>query len=63
MPLPNPKPKEEKDIFLSRCINDNVMKDEFPDGKQRFVICLKIYVHLFKYIFIVYIFYKLLGDG
>ena len=41
MPLPNPKPKETKDDFLSRCVTDNVMRKEFPDGKQRFVVCLQ----------------------
>ena len=41
MPLPNPKQNEDKDIFLSRCVTDNVMRKEFPDGKQRFVVCLQ----------------------
>jgi len=41
MPLSTPKPKEDKDTFLSRCITDTIMKDEFPNGKQRFVVCLQ----------------------
>ena len=43
MPLPNPKPQENKDEFLSRCIKDDTMRSEFPDGKQRFVVCLQQY--------------------
>ena len=41
MPLSKPTPKEDKDTFLSRCVTDNVMRKEFPDGKQRFVVCLQ----------------------
>ena len=41
MPIPTPKLKEDKDIFLSRCIQDTTMQTEFPDGKQRFVVCLQ----------------------
>jgi len=41
MPLPNPKPTEKKDDFLSRCVTSEIMRKEFPDGKQRFVICLQ----------------------
>ena len=43
MPLPNPKPRENKDKFLSRCVTSDIMRDEFPDGKQRFVVCLQQY--------------------
>tara|TARA_B100000497_G_scaffold1935_1_gene2288 strand:+ start:97 stop:240 length:144 start_codon:yes stop_codon:yes gene_type:complete len=41
MPLAKPNLKEDKDTFLSRCIRDTTMKSEFPDGKQRFVVCLQ----------------------
>lgn len=43
MPLPKPKSNEDKDEFLSRCITDSTMRSEFPDGKQRFVVCLQQY--------------------
>ena len=41
MPLSKPKPNEDKDTFLSRCIRDTTMQTEFPEGKQRFVVCLQ----------------------
>jgi hypothetical protein len=41
MPLSKPKPNENKDEFLSRCITDEVMREEFPQGKSRFVVCLR----------------------
>lgn len=41
MPIPTPKPNEDKDLFLSRCITDETMREEFPQGKRRFVVCLK----------------------
>ena len=43
MPLPKPRLKEDKDTFLSRCITDSTMRSEFPDDKQRFVVCLQQY--------------------
>ncbi len=41
MPLKTPNLKENKDEFLSRCIRDTTMQNEFPEGKQRFVVCLQ----------------------
>jgi hypothetical protein len=41
MPLSKPKPNEDKDTFLSRCIRDTTMQNEFPEGKQRFIVCLQ----------------------
>ena len=41
MPLSKPKPNEDKDTFLSRCIRDTTMQNESSDGKQRFVVCLQ----------------------
>lgn len=41
MPIPSPRLDENKDTFLSRCIRDTTMQNEFPDGKQRFVVCLQ----------------------
>jgi len=41
MPIPTPNKDENQEQFLHRCITDNVMRSEFPDGKQRFVVCLQ----------------------
>ena len=38
MPLPKPKPKEEKIEFMARCMG--ALK-EFKDLKQRYAVCLK----------------------
>ena len=40
MPIPNRKKGEEKQAFVSRCMGDEVMKKEYPDGKQRVAICI-----------------------
>jgi len=39
MPLPEPKPNENQDEFIERCMGDETMKDEFPDDKQRLAVC------------------------
>ena len=39
MPIPNPKGSEAKKKFVTRCMGDNVMTKEFPDGKQRAAVC------------------------
>ena len=39
MPLPERTPKEKKDEFINRCINDSKMKAEYPDAKQRAAVC------------------------
>ncbi len=64
MPLSTPKPKEDKDTFLSRCIRDTTMQSEFPDGKQRFVVCLQqwetkqiVYIYRQSYFHCDYIFF------
>jgi hypothetical protein len=38
MPLSKPTPVEDKEIFLSRCMDE--MNNEFPDRKQRYAVCL-----------------------
>jgi len=40
MPIPNPKGNENKQSFVSRCMEDSVMKKEYPDEKQRVAVCL-----------------------
>jgi signal peptide peptidase SppA len=39
MPIPKPGPTEDEDTFLSRCMGDETMLDDWPDEDQRFAIC------------------------
>lgn len=39
MPIPNPRQDETHDDFISRCMADDVMNDEYPDEDQRYSIC------------------------
>jgi len=39
MPLPKPKSDEPKKDFLSRCMANDTMQEEFPDDDQRFAVC------------------------
>lgn len=40
MPIPKPKEDEEKNDFVSRCMSNETMIDEFEDPKQRTSVCL-----------------------
>lgn len=40
MPIPEPRPDEDRDEFLARCVLDDVMRDEFPDRNQRLAVCI-----------------------
>jgi HK97 family phage prohead protease len=39
MPLPKPNDGESQDDFISRCMSNDTMKDEFPDTDQRLAVC------------------------
>ena len=39
MPIPKPIDTEDKPKFISRCISDSVMTDEYPDNAQRRAVC------------------------
>lgn len=39
MPLPKPKPGEKQNDFISRCMGNPTMKEEFPKQKQRLAVC------------------------
>jgi len=39
MPIPNKKNNESKKEFLSRCMGDEVMNDEFTSANQRYAVC------------------------
>lgn len=41
MPLPVPKPGEEKNNFIARCMINDKMRGEFPDLEQRLAVCEK----------------------
>ena len=43
MPLPTPKPSEDRSEFISRCVRDSKTKSEFPDIKQRTAVCVQQY--------------------
>src|SRR5690554_1869519 len=40
MPLPKPNDGETKDEFIERCMGDETMKEEYPDGDQRLAVCM-----------------------
>jgi hypothetical protein len=39
VPLPRPTQAEEEESFLTRCMSDKVMIEEFPKLEQRFAVC------------------------
>lgn len=39
MPLPKPKPKEDKSSFMERCLSNPTMNEEYPDKDQRYAVC------------------------
>ena len=40
MPIPSPKPNEDRTAFISRCMGDETMKKDYGDSKQRIAVCL-----------------------
>lgn len=40
MPLPTPNKNEEKDVFIARCIETQIMKKDFPNLTQRIAVCV-----------------------
>ena len=39
MPLAKPHKEEKKSAFISRCMSDMVMTNEFPNVAQRVAVC------------------------
>jgi len=39
MPIPIPNPNETRNDFISRCMADSVMVEDYPDEDQRFAVC------------------------
>lgn len=40
MPIPSPKKDENRKSFMSRCMSDDKMNNEYPDQKQRTAVCM-----------------------
>jgi hypothetical protein len=43
MPLPKPSKKETEQEFVSRCMGDDMMNEDFKDSKQRAAVCYSQY--------------------
>ena len=41
MPLPKRGEKETKEEFISRCMSDDKVNEEFPDNGQRYAVCIR----------------------
>lgn len=41
MPIPKPTNDENRDSFLSRCMSDDKMLEEFPKPTQRMAVCIQ----------------------
>ena len=39
MPIPQPRDNESQNDFISRCMSDEKMKEEYPDEQQRYAVC------------------------
>lgn len=40
MPLPQPKEEEEKNDFITRCVETPIMNEDFPKIMQRIAVCV-----------------------
>jgi len=40
MPLPKPNIDEEKNAFIARCVETEIMVDDFPKIMQRIAVCV-----------------------
>jgi hypothetical protein len=40
MPIPKKRPQENEDAFVSRCMTDATMKQEYPLREQRLAVCI-----------------------
>ena len=43
MPLPTKKEDEKQNEFMSRCMADDMMNEDFKDQKQRAAVCYSQY--------------------
>lgn len=40
MPLPTPKPNESENDFLSRCMANETVQQDFSSNTQRYAVCV-----------------------
>lgn len=40
MPLPEPQKDEKQKDFMTRCLSDKKMREEFGNIKQRIAVCM-----------------------
>jgi hypothetical protein len=50
MPIPSKRKDEDKNKFMSRCMGDNIMNKEYPDGPQRHAVCISKAIEDLSYI-------------
>ncbi len=43
MPEPEPQSDEDRQEFVGRCVQDDVMIEDYPDINQRLAVCYDIY--------------------
>ena len=43
--MPKPRQGEHKGDYLIRCMDDDKMKNDFPDNMQRYAVCQSIYTN------------------
>ena len=43
MPLPKPKVNESRKDFMQRCMNNNVMINEYRNANQRIAVCSSLF--------------------
>ena len=43
--MPKPRQGEHKGDYLIRCMDDEKMKNDFPDNMQRYAVCQSIYTN------------------
>ena len=39
MPIPKPRTDEEEDDFISRCMGNDTLQEDYPDNDQRLAVC------------------------
>lgn len=40
MPIPKPESGETQDDFISRCMANDTMVNEYPENDQRYAVCI-----------------------
>jgi hypothetical protein len=45
LPIPTPGDDEAEGDFISRCMSNETMKEDFPDNDQRLAVCFSRWEH------------------